>query len=69
MPAGDAPTERPALPDEMLLPNELAERSGAHPRGERLALGRGLEERLGPRADRSSRAWHGFDGNATAGES
>ena len=56
---GDAPAERPALADEVLLADELVEAARAHPGGQRLALGRRLEQRLGPRADGASRAWHG----------
>jgi hypothetical protein len=50
MPSGDATAERPALPDEVLLADELVERSRPHPGGEGLLLGRRLEERLGPGA-------------------
>ena len=50
--AGDAAPERPALADEVLLADELVEVPRAHPRCERLALGRRLEEGLGPRAGR-----------------
>ncbi len=45
--ARDRPSERPALTDEVLLADELIERSGAHPGRERLLLGRRLEQRLG----------------------
>jgi hypothetical protein len=48
--AGDAPAERAALADEVLLPDELGQRSRSHPRGERLPLGRRLEEAFGPGA-------------------
>ena len=57
--AGDAPAKRPALADQVLLSDELVEVARAHPGGQRLALGRRLEQRLGPRADGASRAWHG----------
>ena len=53
MAAGDAPAERPALADEVLLADELVEVARPHPRGERLPLGRRLEERLGSGAGRS----------------
>ena len=47
MAAGDAATERATLADEMLLAHELRQRPWPHPRGQRLPLGRWLEERLG----------------------
>ena len=47
MAPGDAPPERSALTDEVLLAHELRERAWSHPRGERLALGRWLEEGFG----------------------
>ena len=50
MAPGDAPAQRSALADEVLLSDELVERPRPHPRGERLAFGRWLEERLGLRA-------------------
>ena len=50
MTSRDRPAKRAALPDEMLLTDELIEASGPHPGGEWLALGRRLEERFGPRA-------------------
>jgi hypothetical protein len=56
--AGDAAAQGPALADEVLLPDELLEAARAHPRRERLALGRWLEERLGSGAGGSPR-WHG----------
>jgi hypothetical protein len=43
---GDAPAERAALADEVLLADELLEAAGPHPGRERLLLGRRLEERL-----------------------
>ena len=39
--AGDAPAERAALADEVLLPDELVEGPRPHPGGERLAPGGG----------------------------
>ena len=56
--AGDAPAQRSALADEVLLPDELLEVPRAHPGRERLALGRWLEERLGSGAG-DSPGWHG----------
>ena len=50
--AGDAAPERAALADEVLLADELVEVARAHPGGERLALGRRLEEGLGSGAGR-----------------
>ena len=50
MATSDRPSERSALADEMLLAYELVEVARAHPGGERLALGRWLEQRLGPGA-------------------
>ena len=47
MAAGDAATERAALPDEVVLADELIQAAGPHPGGQRLALGRRLEERFG----------------------
>src|SRR5918995_2665550 len=44
--AGDAPAQRSALADEVLLADELLEVARAHPGGQRLAFGRWLEERL-----------------------
>ena len=51
--------ERTALADEVLLADELVEVARAHPRGERLALGRRLEEGLGSGAGRPPGGWHG----------
>ena len=62
--ARDPAPERPALADEVLLPDELLEIARAHPRGKRLALGRWLEEGLGSCAGRPSGGWHGPDGSA-----
>ena len=59
MPAGDAPAERAALADEVVLADELGEVAWTHPRGERLPLGRRLEEGFGPGAGRSPGGWHG----------
>ena len=50
MAAGDAPAERPALADEVLLADELVERPRPHARRERLPLGRRLEQGLRLRA-------------------
>ena len=50
MASGDAAAERAAFADEVLLADELRERPRSHPSGERLALGRWLEERLWFRA-------------------
>ena len=47
MAARDASAERAALADEVLLADELVEDSRAHPGGQRLPLGRWLEERFG----------------------
>ena len=47
MATGDAPAQGPTLTDEVALPDELVEVPRPHPGGQRLALGRGLEERLG----------------------
>ncbi len=59
MAAGDAAPERAAFADEVLLADELVEVARAHARGERLALGRGLEEGLGSCAGRPPGGWHG----------
>ena len=50
MAALDAAAERAPLADEVLLADELVERARPHPGGERLALGRGLEQGFGPGA-------------------
>ncbi len=55
MAAGDAAPERAALADEVLLANELVEASRSHARGERLLLGRRLEQRLRACAGQSGR--------------
>lgn len=44
MAAGDPAAKRPALSDEVGLTDELVERAWPHPRSERLALGRRLEQ-------------------------
>ena len=62
MAAGDRPSEGPAFADEMLLADELVEAAWTHPGGQRLALGRGLEERLGAGTGESAR-WHATDGS------
>ena len=46
MATGDAPPQRTALADELLLAHELVQRPRPHPRGQRLGLGRWLEQRL-----------------------
>ena len=48
--ASDAPPQRSLLADQVVLPDELGQPARSHPRGERLSLGRWLEERLGPGA-------------------
>ena len=53
MAAGDAAAERAALADEVVLADELVEVARAHPGGERLPLGRWLEEGLGSGAGRA----------------
>jgi hypothetical protein len=47
MAAGETAPQRPALTDEVVLADELVEAARSHPRGQRLALGRWLEQRLG----------------------
>jgi hypothetical protein len=44
---GDAPAQRPALADEVLLPDELLETPWAHAGSQRLPLGRWPEQGLG----------------------
>ena len=56
--AGDAPPERSALADEVGLADELGQVAWAHPGGQRLPLGRRLEQGLGAGAGRSSGGWH-----------
>ena len=56
---GHAAAERSAFADEVALPDELLEAARAHARGERLALGRGMEERLGLGAGRAAGGGHG----------
>src|SRR6187200_550046 len=58
MAARDRSPQRATLPDEVLLADELVEVARPHPRRQWLALGRWLEERLGPGAGWSPR-WHG----------
>ena len=58
MPAGDAPPERPALTDEVLLPDELVQVAWAHPGRQRLSLGGRLEERFGSGTKASPGGWH-----------
>lgn len=65
MTAGDAATERTTFADQVRLANEFVQAAWAHPGGEGLPLGRGLEEGLGARADRTSWGRHGADGSAT----
>ena len=62
--AGDAPPERAALADEVLLADELVEGPRTHPGRQRLPLGRWLEEGFGSGAGRSPRGWHAADGSA-----
>ena len=59
MSPGDAPSERAAFADEMLLTDEFAQVPWTHPRRERLTLGRGMEESFGSGAGRSPWGWHG----------
>ncbi len=56
--AGDPAPERATLTDEVLLADELVEVPWAHARGERLRLGRGMEEGLGSCAGRPPGGWH-----------
>ena len=58
MTAGDAPAQGSALADEVILAHELGEAARAHAGGQRLALGRWLEERLGTSSDRTARGGH-----------
>lgn len=62
MAAGDAPPERAALTDEMLLADELVEASRAHACCEWLLLGRRLEQRLRASAGQSGRGAPGGHG-------
>ena len=48
----------PPVADEMLLPDELVQVARPHPRGQRLPLGRRLEEGLGLGAGQPARGWH-----------
>ena len=58
MAAGDAPPQRPAFADEVVLADELIEAPRTHPGGQRLALGRWLEERLVTGADGTAGSGH-----------
>jgi len=58
MPAGDAPPERPAFTDEVLLPDELVQVAWSHPGRQRLPLGGRLEERFGSGTEASPGGWH-----------
>lgn len=58
MTARDAPAQRAALADEMLLADELVEVARAHPRRERLPLRRRLEQGFRSGAERPLRGWH-----------
>ena len=62
--AGDAPAERAAFADEVRLPDELVEVPRTHARGERLALGRWLEEGFGSGAGRFAARMACADGSA-----
>ena len=57
VPAVDGAPQRPALADEVLLADELVERPRPHPRRERLALRRRLEQRFGSGALDRSVGW------------
>ena len=65
---GDAPAERAALADEVLLADELLEAARPHPGRERLLLGRRLEERLRAGAAGSGRRARGGHGAMVAGD-
>ena len=54
----DAPPERSAIADEMLLADELVQAARAHPGGQRLPLRRRLEEGFGSGAGQPARGWH-----------
>lgn len=58
MTSGDAPPKGSTLTDEVTLTDELIEVARAHPGSQWLAFGRGLEERLGARTDRTSGGRH-----------
>ena len=64
MPTSHAPTQRTTLADEVLLPDELGQVARSHPGGQRLPLGRRLEESLGSGPFDASRAWHGSQSRA-----
>ena len=59
MAPGDRAAERAALADEVRLAHELVERPRAHAGGERLALGRGLEQGFGAGAGDGAPGRHG----------
>ena len=58
MAARDAPAERTAFTDEMVLPDEFVEVARAHPRRERLPLRRRLEEGFGSGTQGPPGGWH-----------
>ena len=58
MAAGHAAAEWTSLADEVVLPDELGQVARAHPGGQRLPLGRGLEEGFGSGAGRSPGGGH-----------
>ena len=66
MAAGDAAAERAALADEVFLADELLERSRPHPCGQRLTLGRWLEEGFGSGPARARMACRGSAGRHAA---
>ncbi len=59
MTASDAAAERAALADEVVLANEFVQVARSHPRRERLALGRRLEERFWTGPGEPPGGWHG----------
>ena len=66
MAPGQAPTQRTALADKVLLAHELVEATRAHPGCQRLALGRWLEQGFGAGADGTSSRRHGADDGSAA---
>ena len=60
MAPGDAATQRAAIADEVVLADEFVQVARAHPRGQRLSLGRRLEQRFGSCAGQPARGWHGW---------
>ena len=60
MPARDAAAQRPAIADEVVLADELVQVARPHARGQRLPLGRRLEEGFGSGAGQPARGWHGW---------